>query len=265
MLKRSLAALVAFTCAAVLTVYVRPAAASPLWHVVRPGDTLASIARMYGHSKATLARWNQLPPDTTVQVDGVMRLNPPKVLLPPWRSHIEPVSPGMVNWNPLRRCPVLPTSLRKVWVSYIDFAGVHHDGSIVVRVDAARRVQNIFHTLYNWRFRITGMAPMRVNNPTQKNMATVTAAYSCRNVGGTRVLSEHASGVAIDINPYQNPMIRGTSVSPANSAFYLNRDQYQVGMLHPEGAARAFLWNGYHWGGYWRSLKDYMHFSLTNR
>ncbi|XVV17287.1 M15 family metallopeptidase [Actinoplanes sp. CA-131856] len=263
MLKRSLAALLAVCC---LAIFAEPAtAAAPAWHVVRPGDTLASIARMYGHSKATLARWNQLPLNTTVQVDGVMRLSRPTVLLPPWRTHIETVTPGMVNWNPLRRCPVLPTGLRKVWVSYIDFTGAHHDGSIVVRTEAARRVQNIFHTLYNWRFRIMGMAPMRINAPTQRNMATVTAGYSCRNVGGTKVFSEHASGVAIDINPFQNPMIRGTSVSPANSAFYLNRSRYLIGMLHPEGAARAFLWNGYQWGGYWRSLKDYMHFSLTNR
>ncbi|MEV4350141.1 M15 family metallopeptidase [Actinoplanes sp. NPDC049596] len=265
MLKRSLAALVALLVALICAVVARPAAAAPAWHVVRPGDTLAGIAHMYGYTKATLARWNQLPIDTTVQVDGVMRLSPPPVLLPPFRTHIETVTPGMVNWNPLRRCPVLPTSLRKVWVSYIDFTGAHHDGSIVVRADAAPRVQQIFHTLYNWRFRIHGMAPMRVNNPTQTNMATVTAAYSCRNVGGTKVFSEHASGVAIDINPFQNPMIRGTSISPANSAYYLNRNRYLIGMLHPEGAARAFLGNGYHWGGYWRSLKDYMHFSLTNR
>ncbi|GAA0496580.1 hypothetical protein Ade02nite_16930 [Paractinoplanes deccanensis] len=262
MLKRSLAALLLLVC---FVAPARPAAAATVWHVVRPGDTLASVARLYGHTKAELARWNQLPPATTVQVDGVLRLDPPPVLLPPFRSHIESVTPGMVNWNPLKRCPVLPSNLRKVWVSYIDFQGAHHDGSIVVRVDAARRVREIFRTLYNWRFRIMGMAPMRVNAPAQTNMATVTAGYSCRNVGGTKIWSEHASGTAIDINPLQNPMIRGASISPAGSAAYLNRDRYLIGMLHPGGAARAFLWSGYHWGGYWRSLKDYMHFSLSNR
>jgi LysM repeat protein len=263
-LKRSLAVFLTTLCLA-LDITPAHAAAGPVWHVVRPGDTLTSVARLYGHTRAELARWNQLPPSTTVQVDGVLRLNPPTVLLPPFRTHIESVTPGMVNWNPLRRCPVLPSNLRKVWVSYIDFAGNHHDGSIVVRVDAAKRTQSIFHMLYNWRFRIMGMAPMSVNNPTQRNMATVTAAYNCRAVGGTSVWSEHATGSAIDINPLQNPMVRGSSISPAGSGYYLNRSRYLIGMLHPEGAARAFTLNGYHWGGYWRSLKDYMHFSLTNR
>jgi hypothetical protein len=106
---------------------------------------------------------------------------------------------------------------------------------------------------------------MSINNPTEKDMATVTAGYNCRAVGGTSVWSEHASGTAIDINPFQNPMIRGRSISPAGSQFYLQRDRYLIGMVHPEGAARAFTWNHFHWGGRWTSLKDYMHFSLTNK
>ena len=60
-------------------------------------------------------------------------------------------------------------------------------------------------------------------------------------------------------------MIRGELIDPAAGSFYLDRSRYLIGMLHAEGAARAFLWNGFHWGGTWRSLKDYMHFSLTNR
>jgi hypothetical protein len=36
-------------------------------------------------------------------------------------------------------------------------------------------------------------------------------------------------------------------------------------MIHPDGAARAFTANGFYWGGRWSSLKDYMHFSSTNR
>jgi hypothetical protein len=109
------------------------------------------------------------------------------------------------------------------------------------------------------------MAPMSVNMPGHRDMSIVTAGYSCRPVAGTKTWSEHASGTAIDINPLQNPMIRGGSVVPAGGGIYLNRRRYLIGMLHGEGAARAFLWNGYHWGGTWRSLKDYMHFSLTNR
>jgi hypothetical protein len=262
--KRLLAAL---TVALVL-IPVRPEAASAagaVWHVVRPGDTMSGIAARWGLRTADLARWNQVPAPYEVFPDGVLRLNPPPRPLPAFRTTVEAVTPAMVNADPRRKCPVAPALLRRVWVSYIDFNGGYHDGSIVVRRDVVARTQRIFQTLYRWRYRIMAMAPMSANMPGQRNMGVVTAGYSCRAVAGTRTWSEHASGTAIDINPLQNPMVRGTSISPAGGGFYLNRQRWLIGMLHGEGAARAFRWNGYHWGGTWRSLKDYMHFSLTNR
>ena len=36
-------------------------------------------------------------------------------------------------------------------------------------------------------------------------------------------------------------------------------------MMHAAGAVRAFTGNGFHWGGRWNTLKDYMHFSTTNK
>ncbi len=239
--------------------------AGTVWHVVRPGETLSYIGALHGLGAAQIAAWNQLPVNAPIQIDATLRLTPPETPLPEFRTHIETITPATVNWNPKKRCPVAPANLRRVWVSYIDFNGAYHDGSVIVRKDVAARAQQIFRTLYGWRFRIMGMAPMRINNPGETNMATVTAAYNCRAVAGTKVWSEHATGTAIDINPFQNPMIRGRSLSPANSSFYLDRTRYLIGMVHPEGAARAFTWNDFHWGGTWTSLKDYMHFSLTNR
>ncbi|MCY1145066.1 M15 family metallopeptidase [Actinoplanes sp. Pm04-4] len=262
--KRLVAAVLSALLIAVFLTPVR-AMAAPAWHVVRPDETLSYIGAKYGISARNLAAWNQIPLNAAIQPDAVLRLNRPAVLLPPFQSKILPVTAGEVNWKPGSGCPVIPGNLRKLWVSYIDFNGTYHVGSVVVRYDVARQAQQIFRILYNWRFRIMAMAPMRVNMPAQSNMAVVTAGYNCRSVGGTKVWSEHASGTAIDINPFQNPMLRGRSLSPANSAFYLNRSRYLIGMIHRDGAARAFLWNGFHWGGRWTSLKDYMHFSLTNR
>jgi hypothetical protein len=261
-LKRLLVAVVA----ALVLVPARPAtAAGAVWHVVRPGETMASIAADFGLRTADLARWNQVPPPYPVHVDETLRLNPPATPLPAWRTRVEVVTPASVNWNPLRKCPVAPALLRRVWVSYIDFNGAYHDGSLIVRSDVVARTQRVFQTLYRWRFRIMAMAPMSANMPGQTDMSIVTAGFQCRPVAGTKVWSEHAYGTAIDINPLQNPMIRGKLIDPAAGSFYLNRQRYLIGMLHAEGAARAFLWNGFHWGGTWRSLKDYMHFSLTNR
>ncbi|GIE98900.1 hypothetical protein Ari01nite_63650 [Paractinoplanes rishiriensis] len=237
----------------------RPAMAAKVWHVVAPGETLRSIARTYGVSVTDLVRWNQITAAYPVQVDATLRLTPPARPLPDWATRVEPVTPGMVNWNARQGCPVAPAHLRRVWVRYIDLQGNAHNGSVIVRRDVVTRVQRIFRTLYHWRFRIMAMAPMSVNMPGWKDMGIVTAGYRCRPVAGTRIWSQHAYGTALDINPLQNPML------PAPSSVYANRSRHLIGMIHAGGAARAFTWNGYFWGGNWRSAKDYMHFSLTNK
>jgi hypothetical protein len=96
-------------------------------------------------------------------------------------------------------------------------------------------------------------------------MSIVTAGYQCRRVAGTKTWSEHSYGRAIDLNPLQNPMVRGSYLDPPGSALWLRRSRYLIGMVHAEGAVRAFTAQGFAWGGRWRSLKDYMHFSPTNR
>jgi LysM repeat protein len=241
------------------------AARTTVWHVVAPGETMAGIAAAFRLRVADIGRWNQIVPPYPVHVDETLRLTPPVVQLRDWRTRVEPVTPAMVNWDARKRCPVTPANLRKVWVSYIDLQGAYHDGSIIVRRDLVTRVQSIFLTLFRWRYRIMAMAPMSVNMPGETDMSIVTAGYNCRPVAGTTTWSEHAYGTAIDINPLQNPMIRNGWVSPAAGTAWLNRSRYRIGMIHAEGAARAFASNGYYWGGRWNSLKDYMHFSVTNR
>ena len=242
-----------------------PAAAAPVWHVVAPGETMARIAARSGLSAADIGRWNQIVPPYPVHIDETLRLTPPAEPLPAWRTWVEPVTPAMIGWDPAKKCPVPPQSLRKVWVSYLDLQGAYHDGSLIIRADLAARTQRVFFTLFRWRFRIMAMAPMSVNMPGVTDMSIVTGGYNCRRVAGTTTWSEHAYGTAIDINPLQNPMIRGPRVDPAAGAFYLNRSRYLIGMLHANGAAQAFTRNGFSWGGRWTSLKDYMHFSTANR
>ncbi|HEY0000794.1 MAG TPA: M15 family metallopeptidase [Actinoplanes sp.] len=246
----------------------RPAAAATggsVWHVVRPGETMASIAADFGLRTGDLARWNQVVKPYPVYVDETLRLNAPADWLPRFQTRVETVTAGTVNWTPRKRCPVLPHLLRRVWVSYIDFNGAYHDGSIIVRRDIVRPTQKVFEALYKTHFRIMAMAPMSVNMPGQTDMSIVTAGYNCRPVAGTKTWSQHSYGLAIDINPLQNPMIRGALIDPAAGNFYLNRRGYLIGMLHAEGAVRAFTANGFRWGGRWTSVKDYMHFSPTNR
>jgi LysM repeat protein len=253
-------------CVLALLVPVRPAAAgTTVWHVVAPGETMAGIARTYGLRLVDVGRWNQIVPPYPVHVDETLRLTRPETPLPAWRTHLELVTPASVNWDPRKKCPVPPADLRRVWVSYIDFQGAYHDGSIVVHKSLAAATQRTFLTLFRWRYRIMAMAPMSVNMPGQTDMSIVTAGYQCRPVAGTRIFSQHAYGLAIDINPLQNPMIRGNYIDPAAGVGWLTRGRYKIGMVHADGAVRAFTANGFYWGGRWNTLKDYMHFSTTNR
>jgi LysM repeat protein len=241
------------------------AIAQPSFHVVRPGQTLLSIARQRQLRWRDLARWNSIRAPYRVYIDEILRLTRPAAKLPSFRTMIHIVTPEMINWNPQKGCPVGPGELRRIWVSYIDFNGNYHDGSIIIHRLYAVPAQKVFQTLYNRRFRIQAMSPMSINMPGFTDYSIVTAGYNCRRVSGSTTWSQHAYGTAIDINPVQNPMVRGASVSPATGAGYVIRSAYRRGMVHGSGAVTAFTANGFFWGGRWNSLQDYMHFSTTNR
>jgi hypothetical protein len=242
-----------------------PAQLAPPHHVVRPGETIKSIAAAHGLRRRDLRRWNSIRKPHQPSPDGVLHLAEPATRLTGWHSRIETVTPGTVNWDPRKRCPVPPVRLRKVWVTYIDFYGVAHQGSIVVHRAIATRTQRAFRALYRMRFRIQGMSPMTLNAPYLTDMGTVTAGFHCRVVHGSKTWSQHAYGKAIDVNPVQNPMVRGGYIDPAGAGDFVRRDLYRRGMLHAAGAVRAFTANGFFWGGRWRSLRDDMHFSMNNR
>lgn len=50
-----------------------------------------------------------------------------------------------------------------------------------------------------------------------------TAAYVCRTTRGSSVLSAHAYGLAIDVNPFLNPYEKGDLVLPELAGAYLDR------------------------------------------
>jgi hypothetical protein len=89
-----------------------------------------------------------------------------------------------------------------------------------------------------------------------------TGAFNCRVVPGTTSYSQHAYGLALDLNPFQNPYTKGDVVLPELASSYLDRSWVRPGMITPDGPAmRAFGSIGWTWGGTWHALKDRMHFS----
>ena len=88
-----------------------------------------------------------------------------------------------------------------------------------------------------------------------------TSAFFCRpTTGSSSGWSQHSYGTAIDINPVQNPYIKGATVIPENGTTARNASvpgTIVKGSLPVAAMKRA----GLVWGGTWSSLKDYMHFS----
>jgi D-alanyl-D-alanine carboxypeptidase len=186
-----------------------------------------------------------------------------------FRSAIRPIGPAVrarmgATWR--SGCPVDLADLRYVTVSFHGFEGRPHTGELVVHERAAAQVVSVFARLYRARFPIEEMRLVTTADleahPTGDGNNT--AAFTCRAARKQTRWSAHAYGLAIDVNPFQNPYRRGDLVLPELAGAYLDRTDRRPGMIRPDDAVtRAFAAIGWTWGGTWRSPRDLMHFSAT--
>ena len=195
---------------------------------------------------------------------------------PRFVGHVGPIGPALRrelvgrNWHP--GCPVGIQDLRHVHVSYWDFHGSVQQGPLIVHEDVAADVLWVFRRLFRAGFPIHRIdLPPRYRPPRPEDRLStrnLTSAFNCRPAtGNPGSLSHHSYGWAVDINPLQNPYVRSDgSVLRRAVRPYLERTLRRQGMIHPgDVVVRSFARIGWTWGGDWRTLKDYMHFSLTGR
>ncbi len=181
---------------------------------------------------------------------------------------IDPATAARMTTSWTEGCPVALEDLRHLLLGYRDFAGEAQIGEMVVAAEVAEDVVSVFERLFDSGFPIERMelvdayrgddlASMRADN---------TSAFNCRKVEGTDRWSEHAYGRAIDINPLLNPWVRGSTVSPPESAQYADRSLDIAGMIRDgDVVVEAFRDIGWTWGGTWSASKDYQHFSETGK
>lgn len=189
----------------------------------------------------------------------------PQAAQPQFTARVEPVTWSDLRFSYRAGCPVGPPQLRTVVVSYWDFRGRPRTGRIVVARPQATKVATVFRRLWQARFPIRRVEPVsRYRGSDDASMAADnTSGFNCRLVGGTSRWSMHTFGEAIDVNPVENPYVRGTRVSPAAGRAYVDRSRYRRGMAMPDGVlVRAFAAAGWKWGGGWG---DYQHFSTNGR
>lgn len=183
-------------------------------------------------------------------------------------SEVGAVPPDVLarsTWEP--GCPVAADELAYVRVAFWGFDDQRHTGELLVGAAVAEDLVSVFRTMYRARFPIE---EMRITRRDELDAAptgdgNTTGAFVCRpTTGSTTTFSQHAYGLAIDVNPFQNPYEKGDLVLPELASSYLDRDRQRPGMLTDEVVA-AFAGIGWEWGGDWQSLKDYQHFSQNGR
>ena len=153
--------------------------------------------------------------------------------------------------------------LRYLTLPYYDFSGTIRKGEVVCNKAIAHDLLCIFRALFTREYPLCSVrlvddfdaddeTSMRANN---------TSCFNYRNVPGTNALSRHALGMAIDINPLQNPYIKGSRVYPATATEYVDRTRDFPHKIDDDDFCKeVFSSFGFSWGGDWRNSKDYQHF-----
>lgn len=161
-------------------------------------------------------------------------------------------------------CTLSPNELRYLHVLHVNLAGEILLGEMVCHKDVADALVEIFRKLFDAGYPIERMqlvddfeandeASMRANN---------SSAFNFRYVKGTRTLSNHSRGRAVDINPLYNPHVtKGGKVSPSEGKKFAERSaDFPYKISRDDLCCQLFLAHGFSWGGDWKSSKDYQHF-----
>ena len=208
----------------------------------------------------------------------ISALAAPSQSLPKFHSSIKPLSSSLQGelqkrhyWH--KGCPVSLSDLRVLTVTHRGFDRHNHSGQLIVNKTAAAPLAKVFHRLYLLHFPIRHMSIDSVYGPRsqQPKDGDTTGSVECRDAvpspcsGGrsTGNWSNHAYGLAVDLNPVENPYVGcGMSRDPLAQS-YRDRSRHRPGMV-TRNVVNAFASIGWGWGGAWSgNTKDYMHFSFN--
>jgi|HubBroStandDraft_6_1064221.scaffolds.fasta_scaffold174384_3 hypothetical protein len=185
----------------------------------------------------------------------------------PFAATIAPLSDAVraritgVSWRDDRRCPRYD-ELAYVTVAHVTMTGEVGEGELVVAAALAVRAVELFRRLYAIGFPIRQIH--LVDDYGASDDASMAAdnssAFNFRVVAGTDVLSQHARGRAIDLNPVENPWRKPDRIEPPAGIEYADRRKIRHGMIVRPGPVVAALDElGWEWGGDWQHARDDHH------
>ncbi len=183
--------------------------------------------------------------------------------LPQEKSSNEIVRDSSLTFDEAIKGLKFPEQIRKqlklIDVKYLGFDGKIHIGQLVVNKKVAHDLVTIFDELLKIKFPIHSVIPIsQFDWDDEKSMlANNTSCFNYRVIKGTNRLSNHAFGLAIDINPFFNPYVKANSVEPEGAKYIPSRP----GTITKDSeVVKIFISKGWKWGGNWGKGKDYQHF-----
>ena len=145
-------------------------------------------------------------------------------------------------------------------VEYYSFDNKLHRGQVVVNKAVADDIVEIFEIIKQTKFPLAKVIPIvKYGWSDSASMAdNNTSAFNYRVVAGTKKLSNHAFGKAIDFNPMQNPYrSKSGRLSPKGSSY----NPKVAGTLTQDNViVKKMIEKGWTWGGNFKTIKDWHHF-----
>ena len=182
-------------------------------------------------------------------------------------SRIQHRSQVRYSWHP--GCPVAPSGLRMITMTYRGFDHKIHTGRLVVNAAVTGKLILVFRKLFAMRYPIRRMVPVDAYHGSDfaSIQADNTSSFNCRNATGSSTWSEHAYGLAVDLNPCENPYVAADGFEAHKRCrAFVDRDLQVPGLVHAgDAVVSAFASVGWGWGGIWQGARDYQHFSANGR
>ena len=164
--------------------------------------------------------------------------------------------------------------LRYLKMLHVNFDGCYQVGEMIVNAAVAQQVTEIFEALCENGYQIYSMYLIDdfwVGNGTDSDTNSIeynnTSCFCYRAATGGSNISRHALGLAIDLNPQQNPYVSTGSDgslhwSHENASDYVYDRSSSTPHVITESdyAYQLFTSYGWTWGGSWNNPRDYQHF-----
>ena len=162
-------------------------------------------------------------------------------------------------------CTTPREDLRYIRCLHKDIDGNIKVGELVMNRIVADTVCEIFRKLFDASFPIESMLLVDEFDADDETsiMSDNTSAFNFRTVDDTDEISNHAYGLAIDINPYYNVYYIPSQdyIFPPEGWEYLDREADFPYKVEPGDLCyELFTEAGFEWGGWWTYNTDYQHF-----